>query len=69
MSQSQNTDSPFATKKLSTGAGGQKEDSDAASPCDISRFSPRINRIFPLEALDLFSGAQDEGFWDFVLYN
>ena len=27
---------------------------------DISRFSPRIDRIFPEEALNPFFGAQDE---------
>ena len=32
---------------------------------DISRFSPRIDRIFPEEALNPFFGAQDEGFLEF----
>ena len=32
---------------------------------DISRFSPRINRIFPWKALNPFFGAQDEGFGKF----
>ena len=32
---------------------------------DISRFSPRIDRIFPGEALNPFFGAQDEGFSEF----
>ena len=32
---------------------------------DISRFSPRIDRIFSGEALNLFFGAQDEGFSEF----
>ena len=36
---------------------------------DISRFSPRIDRIFPGEALNPFFGAQDKGFSDFVLDN
>ena len=31
---------------------------------DITRFSPRIDRIFPGEALNPFFGAQDEGFLD-----
>ena len=33
--------------------------------CDISRFFPRIDRIFPWEALDPFFGAQDERFLEF----
>ena len=32
---------------------------------DISRFSPRIDRIFSGEALNPFFGAQDEGFSEF----
>ena len=32
---------------------------------DISRFFPRIDRIFPREALNPFFGAQDEGFLEF----
>ena len=32
---------------------------------DISRVSPRIDRIFPGEALNPFFGAQDEGFSEF----
>ena len=32
---------------------------------DISRFFPRIDRIFPGEALYPFFGAQDEGFLEF----
>ena len=32
---------------------------------DISRFFPRIDRIFPGEALNSFYGAQDEGFSEF----
>ena len=32
---------------------------------DISRFFPRIDRIFPGEALNPFFGAQDEGFSEF----
>ena len=32
---------------------------------DISRFFPRIDRIFPGEALNPFFGAQDEGFLEF----
>ena len=32
---------------------------------DITRFSPRIDRIFPGEALNPFFGAQDEGFLKF----
>ena len=35
------------------------------SLCDISRFSPRIDLIFPGEALYPFLGAQDEGFSEF----
>ena len=34
-------------------------------PCDITRFFPRIDRIFPGEALNPFFGAQDEGFSEF----
>ena len=33
--------------------------------CDISRFSPRIDRIFPGESLNPLLGAQDEGFSEF----
>ena len=32
---------------------------------DITRFFPRIDRIFPGEALNPFFGAQDEGFSEF----
>ena len=32
---------------------------------DITRFFPRIDRIFPAEALNPFFGAQDEGFLKF----
>ena len=32
---------------------------------DITRFSPRIDRIFPGEALNPFFGALDEGFLEF----
>ena len=32
---------------------------------DITRFFPRIDRIFFGEALDPFFGAQDEGFLEF----
>ena len=34
-------------------------------PRDISRFSPRIDRILPGEALDPFFGEKDEGFSEF----
>ena len=33
--------------------------------CDISRFSPRIDRIFPGESLNPLLGARDEGFSEF----
>ena len=33
--------------------------------CDISRFSPQIDLIFPWEALNPFFCAQDEGFLEF----
>ena len=33
--------------------------------CDITRFFPRIDRIFSGEALNPFFGAQDEGFSEF----
>ena len=32
---------------------------------DMTRFFPRIDRIFPGEALNPFFGAQDEGFSEF----
>ena len=32
---------------------------------DITRFFPRIDQIFPGEALNPFFGAQDEGFSEF----
>ena len=35
---------------------------------DISRFPPRIDLIFPGEALDPFFGAQDKGFSEFDLH-
>ena len=41
----------------------QSRNAQAAS--DISRFFPRIDRIFPGEALNPFFGAQDEGFLEF----
>ena len=40
-------------------------DETGSTRCDISRFSPRIDRIFPGEALNPFFGAQDEGFLEF----
>ena len=33
--------------------------------CDISRFSPQIDRIFSGKALNTFFGAQEEGFSEF----
>ena len=33
--------------------------------CDITRFSPQIDWIFPGEALNPFFGAQDKGFSEF----
>ena len=33
---------------------------------DISRFFPRIDRIFPGEALNPFFGAEDEGISEFL---
>ena len=33
--------------------------------CDITRFSPRIDQIFPGEAFNPFFGAQDEEFLEF----
>ena len=36
-----------------------------AAPGDITRFFPRIDWIFPGEALYPFFGAQDEGFSKF----
>ena len=42
----------------------QRQDGPA-HVCDITRFSPRIDRIFPGEALNPFFGAQDEEFLEF----
>ena len=36
-----------------------------APPDDITRFFPRIDRIFSGEALNPFFGAQDAGFSEF----
>ena len=52
------------------GRGGQSKpcqsQSQAQGLCsDITRFFPRIDLIFPGEALNPFFGAQDEGFSEF----
>ena len=45
--------------------GQEGEAVGAVAAGDISRFFPRIDRIFSGEALNSFYGAQDEGFSEF----
>ena len=49
-------------RRFGGGGGGVRR---WTGSCDVTRFFPRIDRIFPGESLNPFFGAQDEGFSEF----